>query len=111
MAVVSSIRYEHITNEYNEGANYLRRFLQYAELISMGEMAAARTILDSLAPRQTEGSVPVDPTIIRRQIREQLLARGYEVAEQVGQSDFKCSLAVKRHPDDEQRGFELSLIG
>ncbi|HXO76569.1 MAG TPA: DEAD/DEAH box helicase, partial [Puia sp.] len=29
MAVVSSIRYEQITNEYNEGANYLRRFIQY----------------------------------------------------------------------------------
>ncbi|MBS1661390.1 MAG: DUF4011 domain-containing protein, partial [Bacteroidetes bacterium] len=38
MAVVSSIRYEQITNEYNEGANYLRRFLQYAELISQGRM-------------------------------------------------------------------------
>ena len=33
MAVVASIRYEDITNEYNEGANYLRRWLQYAELI------------------------------------------------------------------------------
>ena len=108
MAVVSSIRYEHITNEYNEGANYLRRFLQYAELISVGEMAAARTILDSLASRQAEGSVPVNPTIIRREIRERLLAQGYEVAEQVGQSDFKCSLAVKRHPDDEQ--YALAIL-
>ncbi len=101
MAVVSSIRYEHITNEYNEGADYLRRFLHYAELISGGEMAAARTILDSLVLPVSRRSETITPTIIRQQIKEQLIARGYEVAEQVGQSDFKCSLAVKRLPEDE----------
>jgi predicted DNA-binding WGR domain protein len=108
MAVVSSIRYEHITNEYNEGANYLRRFLQYAELISSGQMAAARTILDSLVPRKADGAAVLTPTIIRRQIKEQLIARGYEVAEQVGQSGFKCSLAVKRQPEDEQ--YSLAIL-
>jgi predicted DNA-binding WGR domain protein len=103
MAVVASIRFEQITNQYNEGANYLRRFLQYAELVSEGKMGAARTILDSLAPRAGEPSgakAAAPTTIIRRQLREQLEARGYEVAEQVGQSGFKCSLAVKRHPED-----------
>ena len=110
MAVVASIRFEQITNQYNEGANYLRRFLQYAELVSEGKMGAARTILDSLAPRAGEpgeakagepgGAKAAAPTIIGQQLRERLAERGYEVAEQVGQSDFKCSLAVKRHPDD-----------
>jgi len=100
MAVVSSIRYEQVTNEYNEGANYLRRFLQYAELISLGRMAAARGILDSLAPDKASAQGTIRPTVIRAQLKEQLTALGYEVAEQVGQSDFKCSLAVKRKQED-----------
>ena len=40
------------------------------------------------------------PTVIRRQLQEQLTALGYAVAGPIGQSDFKCSLAVKRHPED-----------
>jgi predicted DNA-binding WGR domain protein len=107
MAVVSSIRYEHITNEYNDGANYLRRFLQYAELISEGRMDSARSILDSLAPPSAVGAEAV-PTIIRTQIKEQLLALGYEVAEEVGQSDFKCALAVKRRPGDAE--YSLAIL-
>ncbi|HMI60158.1 MAG TPA: WGR domain-containing protein, partial [Puia sp.] len=42
------------------------------------------------------------PTLIRQQIKEQILALGYEVDEQVGQSDFRCSLAVKARPEDSQ---------
>src|SRR6201991_4999136 len=108
MAVVSSIRYEQITNEYNEGANYLRRFLQYAELISLGRMSAARTILDGLVPQKVSGQGVIGPTVMRAQLKGQLMALGYEVAEQVGQSDFKCSLAVKRKPEDED--YALAIL-
>ena len=110
IAVVSSIRYENITNEYNEGANYLRRFLQYAELISEGRMAAARAILDTLVAPEEAGDVrnAALQTIIRRQLKEQLIALGHEVAEEVGQSDFKCSLAVKRRPEDEH--YSLAIL-
>jgi predicted DNA-binding WGR domain protein len=45
---------------------------------------------------------------MREEIRDQLVARGYEVAEQVGQSGFKCSLAVKRTPEDEQ--YALAIL-
>ena len=107
MAVVASVRYEDITNEYNEGANYLRRWLQYAELISEGRMAAARVILDGLTTRQQEEG-GITPTVMRDEIRDQLVARGYEVAEQVGQSDFKCSLAVRRTKDDDQ--YALAIL-
>jgi predicted DNA-binding WGR domain protein len=50
-----------------------------------------------------EGSLQAGPSssIVLRQIKEQLLHAGYEVAEQIGQSDFKCSLAVKVKPEDE----------
>ncbi len=107
-AVVSSIRHEHITNEYNDGANYLRRFLQYAERVSMGRMKEARTILDGLAlPKETTGR-RITPTVIRQELKQQLEALGHEVAEQVGQSDFKCSLAVKARPDDTQ--YSLGIL-
>ncbi|HXB92362.1 MAG TPA: AAA domain-containing protein [Puia sp.] len=108
-AVVSSIRHEHITNEYNDGANYLRRFLQYAERVSMGRMKEARTILDGLTlPKETTGR-RITPTVIRQQLRQQIEALGHEVAEQVGQSDFKCSLAVKARPEDTQYALGILL--
>ena len=100
MAVVSSIRCEQITNEYNEGANYLRRFLQYAEAISEGKMPMARTILDGLAPQGNDSEAGVGPAIIRSQLKEQISALGYHVEGPVGQSAFKCSLAVKRRRED-----------
>jgi hypothetical protein len=108
MAVVSSIRYEQITNEYNEGASYFRRFLQYAELVSSGQMLAARTILDGLVPHKAAGDSIVSPTIIREQLAAQLVGLGYEVAGPIGQSDFKCSLAVKRNPTDED--YALAIL-
>jgi superfamily I DNA and/or RNA helicase len=37
MAIVSSIRHHDITNDYNDGANSLKNFLQYAEAISKGD--------------------------------------------------------------------------
>jgi predicted DNA-binding WGR domain protein len=102
MAVISSIRHTDITNEYNDGAAYLRRFLQYAERTSLGDMDGARAILQGLVLRR-EGSLSNPPiTRIARQIMEQVRHMGFEVAEQVGQSGFKCSLAVKSRPEDEE---------
>lgn len=101
MAVVSSIRHHHITNEYNDGANYLRKFLHYAEMISSGHMEMAGAILNSLVVKGNSRPASPSSSIVLRQIKEQLLHVGYEVAEQVGQSDFKCSLAVKAKPEDE----------
>jgi hypothetical protein len=48
MAVVSSIRHQAITNDYNDGAAALKGFLQYAELMSSGELRSARTVLEGL---------------------------------------------------------------
>jgi predicted DNA-binding WGR domain protein/DNA polymerase III delta prime subunit len=108
MAVVSSIRYEQVTNEYNEGANYLRRFLQYAEGISEGQMGAARTILDGLVPGKQRGNMGIGAPVIRQQLMEQISAMGYEVTGPIGQSGFKCSLAVKRRPEDED--YALAIL-
>lgn len=102
MAVISSVKYANITNEYNEGANYFRRFLQYAENVSSGNMQIARTILDSLVLHKTNTVATENNNIVLKEIKQQLQKLGYEVAEQVGQSDFKCSLAIKLNPTDEE---------
>jgi predicted DNA-binding WGR domain protein/DNA polymerase III delta prime subunit len=100
MAIVSSIKHQHITNEYNEGANYFKRFLQYAELISLGQTAGARTILDSLVAARQDKLPQLDKCIILNQIQQELEKQGYTVDAHVGQSRFKCSLAVKLKPED-----------
>jgi predicted DNA-binding WGR domain protein/DNA polymerase III delta prime subunit len=101
MAVVSSIRHTAITNEYNEGANYFKRFLQYAEMVSLGRMEGARAILDSLVLRKVSAASETRLHLVRQQIRQQLQFLGYEVDEQIGQSDFKCSLGVKARAGDQ----------
>ncbi|HEY0656576.1 MAG TPA: AAA domain-containing protein, partial [Chryseosolibacter sp.] len=108
MAVVSSIKHFHITNEYNEGANYFKRFLHYAELISEGNTATARTILDGLVLNKNERVVRQQKHIVIEQIRSALTEKGYVVGEHVGQSDFKTSLAVKANATDEE--YALSIL-
>lgn len=108
MAVLSSIHHFNITNEYNEGANYFRRFLQYAESVSSGNMQTARTILDGLVINKHEQSGSNEKSIALKEIKQQLQKQGYEVAEQVGQSDFKCSLAIKLKPGDEE--YTMSVL-
>ncbi|MCK7555028.1 AAA domain-containing protein [Chitinophaga sedimenti] len=108
MAVVTSIRHTQITNEYNAGANYFRRFLHYAENVSAGHMQQARQILDGLLPQKFQHKQRAGEDVIRQQVRQQLEQRGFTVAEQVGQSGFRCSLAVKLSPDDD--AYTLSII-
>jgi superfamily I DNA and/or RNA helicase/predicted DNA-binding WGR domain protein len=101
MAVVSSIRHNHITNDYNDGANYFKRFLYYAEMVSTGNMNAARTILDGLVTNQTKKTESINKqSAISREIKKALESKGYIVHEKIGQSSFKCTLGVKRQPDD-----------
>jgi predicted DNA-binding WGR domain protein len=108
MAIVSSIKHFNITNEYNEGASYFKRFLHYAELISEGNTATARTILDGLVINKKEKFATHEKHIVLTQLKEALQKQGYEVDQHVGQSDFKCSLAVKANPSDED--YTLSIL-
>ncbi len=102
MAIISSIRHHHITNEHNDGARYFKRFLHYAEVVSRGRMEAARQILDSLLPPDSQASHHRHHSlnITVRQLKTALEEAGYKVDEAVGQSNFRCSLAVKRQADD-----------
>jgi superfamily I DNA and/or RNA helicase/predicted DNA-binding WGR domain protein len=101
MAIVSSIRHNHITNDYNDGANYFKRFLQYAEMVSTGNMTSARNILDRLiSAEQKKKEIVHELSITGKQIKQALESKGYIVDERIGQSNFKCTLGVKKKPED-----------
>ncbi|RAJ02428.1 WGR domain-containing protein [Chitinophaga skermanii] len=109
MAVVSSMKYQDITNDYNEGANYLKRFLHYAETVSNGQLQEAKIILKSLLPttQLSKQSLPAQYAIVTQQISDALIAAGYEADTYIGQSSFKCSIAVKRKGE---KDFSLGIL-
>jgi predicted DNA-binding WGR domain protein len=100
MALVSSIRHHDITNDYNDGANSLKNFLQYAEAVSKGDAAAARRVLENLNPLSRKALAPLSKgdAVVER-LAAALRSRGYSVDLNVGQSKFRCDLAVRGNSD------------
>jgi hypothetical protein len=102
MVVVSSIEPEAITNTYNDGANTLRRFLSYATAISRGDSAAAKSALTPYAVKSRVSSTPALASVVA-QLAQALEARGVEVDTAVGESVFRCDLALKLPGDPGHR--------
>jgi hypothetical protein len=97
MAIVTSIRHTHITNDHNEGADYFKKFLHYAEMVSTGNMKMARLILDGLVLKEQKVKAGIDLlAVTTTQVKKALENKGYIVDEYIGQSNFKCTLGVKR---------------
>jgi hypothetical protein len=107
MALVSSIRSTAITNEYNIGANCLKNYLRYAEASSIGDQDAASLILRQVSLKSEHDTNEIEESIIAEQIAEELRHRGYFVESNVGQSHFRCHLAVCR-PKSES--YKLGII-
>lgn len=104
MSLVTSIRSTAITNEYNVGANCLKNYLAYAEASSRGDTATVERILRSLAPVQESGhaeEAEQDPVV--DQLADALEQRGYVVHHSIGQSHFRCDLAVLRPGEAQYR--------
>jgi predicted DNA-binding WGR domain protein len=100
MAIVSSIRHHDITNEYNDSANSLKNFLHYAEAVSKGDAASARRVLENLNPLSRKALAPLSKgDVVVEKLATALRERGYAVDLNVGQSKFRCDLAV-RSPSD-----------
>jgi DNA polymerase III delta prime subunit len=98
MAVVSSIQHTAITNEYNDGANCLKNYLCYAEAVSTGDTESVRRVLRGMSRWQDTDDVdharPTSP--VADQLAAALAERGYLVDRAIGQSHFRCDLAVRR---------------
>jgi predicted DNA-binding WGR domain protein len=101
MAIVSSIRHQDITNDYNDGANSLKNFLYYAEAVSKGDAATARRVLENLNPLNRKALAPVSKgDAVVEQLAAALRERGYAVDLNVGQSKFRCDLAVRSNSEN-----------
>ncbi|MDH3975436.1 MAG: AAA domain-containing protein [Deltaproteobacteria bacterium] len=95
MVVVTSILPNEIKNDYNDGANYFKKFLSYAKHISQGELPKANLILDGMfSYGEQEKEKRLNPMIL--QLRAALEKKGYEVEPDIGQSHFKCDLGIKK---------------
>ncbi|MER7250895.1 AAA domain-containing protein [Kribbella sp. NPDC000426] len=92
MVIVSSIEPEAITNTYNDGANTLRRFLAYATAVSRGDNLAAKA---ALTPYAVKAPASARPSAVIEQLAAALEARGVDVDTAVGESVFRCDLALK----------------
>ena len=100
MAIVSSIRHHDITNDYNDGANSLKNFLHYAEAVSGGDEAGARRVLENLNPLSRKSLAPATAKdAVIEDLAQALRKRGYEVDLNVGQSRFRCDLAIRKTTD------------
>jgi predicted DNA-binding WGR domain protein len=108
MAIVSSIRHGDITNDYNDGANSLKNFLYYAEAVSRGDDAQARRVLENLNPLSRKALAPVSKNdIVIEKLAAALRQRGYSVDVNVGQSKFRCDLAVR---NDSENFYQLGIL-
>lgn len=103
MMIVSSIHGPQITNEHNDGANALRRFLEYAEALSAGATDRAQLVLDAVNPLGRPGLAVAGGSPVVAGLAAALRARGLAVAEGVGRSRFRCDLAVRRPEDGDHR--------
>jgi len=100
MAIVSSIRHGDITNDFNDGANSLKNFLHYAEAVSKGDEATARRVLENLNPLSRKALAPLSTgDAVVEALGAALRRRGYAVDLNVGQSKFRCDLAVRGNAD------------
>ncbi|WP_112246825.1 AAA domain-containing protein [Kribbella monticola] len=121
MVIVSSIEPEAITNTYNDGANTLRRFLAYANAVSQADPEATRAALAPYAvtrrtpPSRTSTGTgtpagrhrTVDRSAVIDQLAQRLGELGVVVETEVGESVFRCDLALRR-PEDE--GHRIAVL-
>ena len=103
MAVVSSIDWTRITNDYNDGAACLKGYLRYAAAVSRGDVVEANAVLDSLSrARGAAGREQADNPVAAG-LAEALRAKGWAVDLGVGSSAFRCDLAIYAPGDSKYR--------
>ncbi|HUY32443.1 MAG TPA: AAA domain-containing protein [Pirellulales bacterium] len=109
MALVASIGATDVTNDYNDGANCLKNYLRYAAAVSMGDMATAARVLGDLSGTHADQRARDESSedAVVAQLAAALRAGGWQVAFDVGQSHFRCDLAVF-HPGD--RAYALGIL-
>lgn len=93
--IVSSLKHNDLLDSENKGAQILKKYLNYAEQVSLGNEDQSKKILDSF-----NRSIPKSSSWIQ-DLANEIRNRGYIVDLGVGNSSLKCSLAIKEKADDE----------
>ncbi|MBI4750506.1 MAG: DUF4011 domain-containing protein [Acidobacteria bacterium] len=107
MVVVSSITHQAITNTYNDGAHCLKTYLAYAEALSAGQHHLAQSLMASFGDtgQAMASTTLVDPVV--ESLAEALREQGLIVDTQIGDSAFRCDLAVRQAGDD---AYQLAIL-
>lgn len=106
VCVVSSIKHTDIKNDFNEGANYFKKYLHYAALMSTGNLLHAQSILQTLALQPTQTTIAIN--YLQQQICGALNELGYYTKINIGQSYFKCHIGIKKNETD--KDYILGII-
>ena len=102
VAIVSSIKGEWITNDYNEGALAFKRYLTFAENISTGRIESAEALLDSVSLHTERKSATKSIYANFSQDLDNELIKN-----NVGTSDFKIPLGLGSSANNK---FEYALF-
>lgn len=95
MVVISSMRSGQITNDYNLGPSCLKQYLKYVEAMSCQDVQGAQLALQQLSRlRGREQETPLELDPVTESISKALLARGFLLDNQVGQSHFRINIAL-----------------
>jgi predicted DNA-binding WGR domain protein len=95
MAVVASIRAHQITNDYNDGARALKNYLRYTEAAAAADLDTANRILWEINPSSYAKAASTERDVVAARLADALRESGLVVDENVGQSDFRCDLAIR----------------
>ena len=95
MVLVTSIEPAQITNDYNKGANALKRYMMYAAAASMGDPAGMRVALSGYpgAEHIDRAAQLADP--LADVIAEAQKSPGRDVVRALGQSTARCDVAIR----------------
>ncbi len=94
--VVTSIEPEELMVEgsKNAGPKIFKNYLRYVRAISNKSVKEAKIILDSLKPVIPETKEEIISNQFEEEIKEELVKLGYSVETNLGNTDYKLSLAV-----------------
>jgi hypothetical protein len=107
MAVVSSMDWTQITNDYNDGAACLKGYLRYVAAMSRGDLQDASAVLDAMARARGTITAPLEVDPVAAELAQVLRGKGWEVDLNVGASRFRCDVAIRQRG---QAPYKLGIL-
>ncbi len=95
MVLVASIDPAQITNDYNKGANALKRYMMYAAAASTGDTGGMRVALQGFPGAEHIDLMTQQPDALADAIADAQRGSGRDVVRALGQSTARCDVAVR----------------